>query len=417
MENTTETKKNLKETILRFISSGLNEKERKEFDSNELERIQTINLYCLAASLFIASIFLYYFLYKPHFLGVPQYMNTVIDLTTCILLLIYMRFTRNIKIGGSIIILFHYMIFFACIFFKDLGGALFIFISLIPYAAVYLKGAIDGLRWLVPFSIIYLALIIMTGNNIIAVHHPTSLLIYIFIGFINLSIFAVISMFRIEKNTEIIQAQLSEITEMSRIDYLTNLLNKRSFMETLEKERQRSFRHNWRLEKRAGGILDDSTEFNEPFFNKTMDRVKDCFCTFSMLIMDIDHFKNINDTYGHLIGDEILRSIGETLQSKDCLRANDVAGRFGGEEFVILLPETNANFAYLVAERLRKKIESTTYQFNDITNISITISIGITESLLTDENKENVIKRADSALYYAKANGRNCCKIYDNIIQ
>ncbi len=417
MENTTETKKSLKEIALQFFSSGLNENERNGIDVRKLERIQLINVYSIIATSFMLFVFIYFFSKSPQLLDGPRITMHIIYVMICILLFIYMRFARNETTGGTIIILFQYSLFFICMTYEDMGGALFIFISLIPYTVFHLKGAIRGLVWLVPFTIIYLAIIIMAEINVIAVQHSTSMLIYIFIGLINLSVFAVFSMFRIEQHTEIIQTQLREITEMSRIDYLTNILNKKSFMEILDKERQRSLRHNWRLEKRSASVLDDNEEYSEQFFNKTVDSVKDSFCTFSMLIMDIDHFKNINDNYGHLFGDEILRSIGEILQSKDCLRANDVAGRFGGEEFIVLLPETNADFAYLVAERLRKKIESTIYQFNDITNISVTISIGITESLLTDKNKETVIKRADSALYYAKANGKNCCKIYDNIIQ
>jgi len=123
----------------------------------------------------------------------------------------------------------------------------------------------------------------------------------------------------------------------------------------------------------------------------------------SLFIIDIDFFKNVNDTYGHLVGDEILKHLVNTVGVS--LRQTDLFARFGGEEFIVLLPETNLNNAMGVAENIRLLVENTPYE-NDELHIPIAISIGVNE--FTDEkNISELIDSADKALYRAKKNGRN----------
>lgn len=123
----------------------------------------------------------------------------------------------------------------------------------------------------------------------------------------------------------------------------------------------------------------------------------------SVIISDIDHFKRVNDTYGHLAGDFILREVANIFKSS--CREADVPGRYGGEEFVICLPETNRDGAVEFAERLRKMIEELTLEYNNI-KFNITISFGVAE-LRDDAAVADFIKRADEALYVAKETGRN----------
>jgi diguanylate cyclase len=114
-------------------------------------------------------------------------------------------------------------------------------------------------------------------------------------------------------------------------------------------------------------------------------------------------FKRINDNYGHLAGDKVLKIIAKSLQRN--LRDSDFIARFGGEEFVALMPETSAEEAKLVAEKLRVKVESSPYNFKK-EPVQITISFGISQFAL-GETIEEVFERADKALYKAKENGRN----------
>ena len=122
----------------------------------------------------------------------------------------------------------------------------------------------------------------------------------------------------------------------------------------------------------------------------------------SLLILDIDLFKKVNDTYGHIIGDEILKFL--VKQTNHTLRDSDIFARYGGEEFIILLPDTNLNGAIQVAEKIRKTIENTPYQ-GDV-EVSITVSLGVAQ-LENEKILNKLIKRADEALYRAKEYGRN----------
>lgn len=123
----------------------------------------------------------------------------------------------------------------------------------------------------------------------------------------------------------------------------------------------------------------------------------------SALLIDLDHFKRLNDTYGHLAGDQVLHGFARTLQKN--LRQSDIICRWGGEEFILLLKDTGATTAHLLAEKIRQQTETEPFAFNDA-KLHITTSIGVSE-LRTGENLERLISRADQALYRAKQSGRN----------
>ncbi len=124
----------------------------------------------------------------------------------------------------------------------------------------------------------------------------------------------------------------------------------------------------------------------------------------SVIMLDIDFFKKINDTYGHDVGDNVLKGVAEVLMRH--VRTHDVAARFGGEEFVMLLPETNLGGAVVVAERVRVAVEN--YNFEPAgCRHNVTISMGVAEYLGDVLDGEDIIKRADEALYRAKTSGRN----------
>lgn len=161
------------------------------------------------------------------------------------------------------------------------------------------------------------------------------------------------------------------VQELTIIDGLTGVFNRRHFLERLQEERERS------------------KKFNYPF---------------SFLMIDIDHFKNLNDQYGHLVGDVILREVAKTL--KENARQIDFIGRYGGEEFCICLTETDKEKAKLAAERFRKSIENKQMRAYD-ENLKVTISIGISVFPVDCQDIQGIIDRADKALYQAKQAGRN----------
>jgi len=124
----------------------------------------------------------------------------------------------------------------------------------------------------------------------------------------------------------------------------------------------------------------------------------------SLVMLDIDHFKNVNDTYGHMVGDEVIRQLAGLIREQ--CRETDISGRYGGEEFALILSDTNLKNAYIFAERLRKRVEQSVIKYNDI-ELSYTISLGIAEVEPCIKTYEAWIECADAALYHSKENGRN----------
>lgn len=126
--------------------------------------------------------------------------------------------------------------------------------------------------------------------------------------------------------------------------------------------------------------------------------------TLSILMIDIDFFKNINDTYGHAAGDIVLEEVAKIIKS--CTRNADTAARYGGEEFVVMLNNTSASAAMAVAERIKKSVEEKSIMY-DGKKINVTISIGVSSYNFDLESAKSIVERADKALYESKQNGRN----------
>lgn len=163
-----------------------------------------------------------------------------------------------------------------------------------------------------------------------------------------------------------------ELEKLATTDPLTNAKNRRSFLRLFEQELARSKRYNNRI---------------------------------ALMLLDIDDFKHINDTYGHDIGDKVLKVLVE--ESHDILRGSDIFGRWGGEEFIVMLPESDTQKALMLAERLREAISQIDVLTDYGSHIKITVSIGMTIVENKDDLLDDIIKRADKALYHAKKQGRN----------
>jgi two-component system, cell cycle response regulator len=149
--------------------------------------------------------------------------------------------------------------------------------------------------------------------------------------------------------------------------------------------------------------------YNKRFFNDRIElEVKKCKVTgkpLCLIIFDLDHFKKLNDNYGHDAGDYVLKELAQVLRSGG-MRENDIFARYGGEEFVVLLPETNLKEGFAIAERLRRLVEQHQFIY-DQKRLPVTASIGIADYRQGVETGTDLFKRADSAVYKSKEGGRN----------
>ncbi len=143
----------------------------------------------------------------------------------------------------------------------------------------------------------------------------------------------------------------------------------------------------------------------EDILKQEIERTKRYKSPLSLVMFDLDHFKNINDTYGHQVGDYVLKTIANIVRNN--IRITDFFGRWGGEEFMILMPETTLKNAGELTEKLRNIIEN--YIFEDVK--SVTISCGVTQ-FIKDDTFDSFIKKVDNALYHAKKRGRNRIEIW-----
>jgi len=173
-------------------------------------------------------------------------------------------------------------------------------------------------------------------------------------------------------NWDITESKIMEeqLVTLSTTDPLTTAYNRRYILHILESEISRAVRY---------------------------------FAVFSLIMFDIDHFKNVNDTYGHDAGDEVLKSIVLMMQKR--IRKNDVLARWGGEEFMILLSGTGLDSAKIFAEKLIAEVRNLSFQ----RSCGITASFGVTEYRL-NETSDSVLKRVDELVYQAKNDGRNCIR-------
>jgi diguanylate cyclase len=166
-------------------------------------------------------------------------------------------------------------------------------------------------------------------------------------------------------------------------------------------------------EVREKAALDPLTQlFNRAALDAHLDRVADLAFLLSsspcILMIDVDHFKRINDTYGHPVGDEVLRRVAD-MQVRNFLRREDFVARYGGEEFVVVIPDSSLHNAELRAERVRQSIEELELETSK-GKIRCTVSIGLA-SLASGDTGKSWLSRADAALYEAKGSGRNCVRV------
>lgn len=276
------------------------------------------------------------------------------------------------------------------------GGSKILWIYTYPLIAFFLFGKKEGLFWSVVIFILALVLLFIPFDFVTVYPYFKEFKTHFLATYMLVSTIAYLfEHFRAKYKSEIeeqnktltrekgqlrqemeIREQLEkELKLLANTDPLTGALNRRSFWSVANREINRHKRHHH---------------------------------TLALFVIDIDHFKQINDTHGHLMGDLVIKKVVRT--SIAVLREADVVARIGGEEFCILLTETNADDVVNIANRLREKLAAPSIEIEDF-YIKFTVSIGITILKEHDTTLENLLLRADEALYDAKRNGRNQVKM------
>jgi diguanylate cyclase (GGDEF)-like protein len=244
-----------------------------------------------------------------------------------------------------------------------------------PLVAMFLGGLGSALFWLALSCGAAIAIWALPGAGHAVPDHPVSDMALLYLA-CHLGLFVVVlvfaMLFELTKNQGFIKLEqaLGTINELAIRDELTGVHNRRYLISLIEKEKERGDRNGYAF----------------------------CLC-----LLDIDFFKRVNDTYGHSAGDTVLRAFARTVQAQ--VRGSDSFGRYGGEEFLLMLPETPASDAVVLAERVRGAVEKLRPQYGE-GEIALTVSIGVAEYRL-GEAIGLTVGRADEALYLAKSSGRN----------
>ena len=302
-------------------------------------------------------------LFANSFLNLRKYHPVLYKVTTYLMLFIIIIGTLSALIGG-----YHYYVMYSIVFvvlvsLYLVGIALYSLLTGNRSARFFLLGATSGLTGA-----------IITAMTVLS-YIPYSYLTYkandygMYIDVVLLSI-ALADRMKLTLEQKLIAEKAA------KTDIVTGLMNRRAYYEVSEAEYQRVLRHPKAL---------------------------------SIIMFDIDHFKKINDNYGHDIGDKVLKNVGNIV--KNIIREYDNAFRMGGDEFLILLPETNDQQALQMAERIRKEIEGSSLE--DEESVEVTASFGIAQYTQNDITIEKVTRRADEALYQAKKAGRNRTEVID----
>tara|TARA_R110002167_G_scaffold167216_1_gene364430 strand:- start:4255 stop:5361 length:1107 start_codon:yes stop_codon:yes gene_type:complete len=252
-------------------------------------------------------------------------------------------------------------------------GPLWIYI--VPPVALFFGGMRKGSRNLGIFVLLISMILFYPNDKLLLATYSFEFKSRLLYSFLTVSLLFAFYEYSRQKSYRLSQEISRKFENQARLDLLSNLLNRRGMTEVLETEFSRSKRHRTDL---------------------------------SIMMCDIDHFKLINDQYGHQVGDDVIVQIGRIFTNE--LRQHDNVARWGGEEYLVLLPETNIQQAYSIAEKLRLKIEKQDFNQQQ-QGFTVTVSMGVYQ-ITAEDSINHAITLADNGLYQAKNSGRNRTVIY-----
>ncbi|WP_223897737.1 GGDEF domain-containing protein [Sulfurovum sp. TSL1] len=291
-----------------------------------------------------------------------------------LMLIYFLRLSKqNDTAASHALLMISLITFTSALIFVPQDEFRIIWFYLLIFVAYIINGKISGLLYtLASITIILIA------NFTIDLHLSNVAIHSAILGLIIGSFLSDVYTSKINNYESSLKQQNSSLSILASTDYLTGVMNRRMF-----------------------------NQISEHYF----DTAQQGHLSLTLLLLDLDHFKKINDTYGHQTGDQLLISFVQTV--KNLLRKSDIFSRIGGEEFAILLSQIDKQDAYLLAEKIRKAVENITVHYEGH-NVYVRTSIGIAQNSATDSSFDDIFSRSDMALYKAKKEGRNrtCCAAF-----
>ena len=349
----------IKNRIIKYLHNGIS-----EYDSNdEMRKIYLINTFNLIAFIFVFPLGVNAFYHSLDMLAFLLLATSFIVIVNYF----FLKFSHKKEIASYVIsilffVLFSYLIYTGGV---DKTGPLWVYS--LPMIVMFLLGFRQGMLYMALFFIVILFILFGLDNTL----YLDDFKLRIVLSLLLVTFLTSVHEYLREKIFEKMNILSLQLEDDSNKDPLTQVYNRRGMYRA----------------------------FENAFLEYGIDNNKN----FTLIICDIDYFKKINDNYGHIAGDEVLKKVASEI--KNIIRKDDILARWGGEEFLVLLPNASMEEAYEVGEKIRKSIENTSFNYEHYT-ITMTVSIGLAEK----DNElpiSDIIREADAHMYAAKKEGRN----------
>ena len=357
------TKTPIKEHLFKHIRTGIADYENTE----QVRRAYLINIFTFVAILFVFP------------LGINAYVASLYPLSVSLLGIafilivnyLYLKATHNQNIAAFTISALFFMLMTYLVYDGGVSNTGPLWVYPLPIILMFLLGFRQGLFYMALFILINAFILFAPDNSLLQSSYPYAFKVRIILSLVLVTSLASAYEYLREKSFNDMRELRNILEHTSRQDPLTGLYNRRAYMNDVS-----------RLSDTRGAVL----------------------------MCDIDHFKAINDFYGHTSGDKILVQVAECIREN--IRKEDLGIRWGGEEFFIFIPNSTIMNGYVVGEKLRKSIASLSMHGHNDAKIKVTISIGVST---TDDfiSLDEAIKNADNAMYTAKEEGRNRTAIHN----
>ncbi len=348
--------------ILQYFQEGCYSKDNNE----EALKIYLIYSFSLVGFIFIFGLGLKGISTSTHTLTTLLLGGSVL----LVLNLFYLKKTENYIISGYVVLYLFFALMLYLIYSGGVENTGPLWIYCLPAIALYIHGLQRGLLDLSIFIFLMTFILFYPDRNFLEAEYTIAYKVRIILSFLLVVFLSAVYGYSREKSSQKMTKMRKDLEFFLRRDELTGLYNRRGYQDNINK-----------IQDTHGAIL----------------------------MCDIDHFKKVNDTYGHGVGDFTIKEVSKCIRNN--LRKNDMAVRWGGEEFFIFLSEATVENAYLVSEKLRESIENLRIEYSKEITFHVTLSIGVA-AVNEYISLENAIRNADDAMYLSKTAGRNRSTIY-----